>query len=505
MEPTVLLIAVFMVCFCLYNIMKMTRFEKVNVPHERPYFFLGNMAPFFFQRMSMMENMERLYKRFPNTKYYGFYNFMTPTFIIRDPELITSVAIKNFNNFCDHNSFVNKELDPMASRNIFSLRGDRWREMRKIISPAFSSTKMKMMFQLMCECADNFSNHMVNNKVNTTVNVKEEMSKYTNDVVATCAFGINVDSFKYPNNEFYVMGRNCVNFETSLSFKFFLNIHFPNFAKFFRVQVFSKEVENFFKEIVSKTVSVREEKGITRPDVIQLLMETKDNNNRRMFDIDEMTAQAFVFFVAGFDTVATVMSFLAHEVAVNPDIQSKLRTEIDQVLKENGGKPTYEAINSLKYMDAVINECLRLYPLGGFIDRICVNEFVLPPPTPGGKPVTVKPGESIWFPSYPLHRDPKYFPEPNKFDPDRFLNGHMDNSVYMPFGIGPRTCIGNRFALIEMKVMLFHILWRCDLEPDAKTKIPIVLNKKTFLTMIDGGFWLKIRARNRQSPLRDEY
>ncbi|EFN75441.1 Cytochrome P450 9e2 [Harpegnathos saltator] len=209
MEPTVLLIAVFMVCFCLYNIMKMTRFEKVNVPHERPYFFLGNMAPFFFQRMSMMENMERLYKRFPNTKYYGFYNFMTPTFIIRDPELITSVAIKNFNNFCDHNSFVNKELDPMASRNIFSLRGDRWREMRKIISPAFSSTKMKMMFQLMCECADNFSNHMVNNKVNTTVNVKEEMSKYTNDVVATCAFGINVDSFKYPNNEFYVMGRNC--------------------------------------------------------------------------------------------------------------------------------------------------------------------------------------------------------------------------------------------------------------------------------------------------------
>ncbi|XP_011706940.1 PREDICTED: cytochrome P450 9e2-like, partial [Wasmannia auropunctata] len=104
------------------------------------------------------------------------------------------------------------------------------------------------------------------------------------------------------------------------------------------------------------------------------------------------------------------------------------------------------------------------------------------------------------FPSYSLHRDPKYYPHPDKFDPNRFLNGNVDNSVYMPFGIGPRICIGNRFALMEVKIMLFYLLWHCDVEPHVKTRIPIIL-KKTFSMMADGGFWFKLRARKSKAPV----
>ncbi|EFN80303.1 Cytochrome P450 9e2, partial [Harpegnathos saltator] len=163
-------------------------------------------------------------------------------------------------------------------------------------------------------------------------------------------------------------------------------------------------------------IEIRDEKNITRPDMIQLMMETRDKNTGPAFDIDEMAAQAFIFFAGGFDSMSSVMYFLAHEVATNPDVQSKLRVEIDQVLEQNDGKPTYEAINSMKYMDAVITECLRLYPLVAFIDRLCVKEFELPPPTPDGKPVIVKPGESVWLPNHSLHRDPTYYPEPDKFN-----------------------------------------------------------------------------------------
>jgi len=271
--------------------------------------------------------------------------------------------------------------------------------------------------------------------------------------------------------------------------------HAPQLAKKCGVRAFKKEVELFFKNIVRETVKIRDEQGIVRPDMIQLFMETRDTNRELSFDINEMSAQAFIFFLAGFDTVSTTICFAQYELAVNPDVQKKLRIEIENVLKETNGKLTYEVVNNQKYLDAVIKEVLRLYPMTSFLDRICVKDFEMPPATPDGKPFTIKPGEYILFPNFSLHRDPKYFPEPDKFNPERFLNSDVDNSVYIPFGIGPRICIARRFAIMEIKIILFYLLSRCDLEPDVKTKVPMVLDTKTILTSSDGGFWLKLRSR----------
>jgi len=420
-----------------------------------------------------------------------------PIFVIRDPDLISTIAIKQFDNFCDHHGFVNEILDPIAGRNLFNLKGDHWREMRKLLSPSFTSSKMKMMFGLICQCAENFSNFvaMQTEEAAKTYNMKDLLSRYTNDTVATCAFGIEVDSFKNPNNEFFLLGKKALNFDGWLAFKFLMHRNFPQLAKLIKLRMFGPEIENFFKDIVATTVKTRDEQGIVRSDMIQLMMETRNKNTGPEYDINEMTAQAFVFFLAGFDTISSAMCFTTYEIGINPDVQRKLREEVDDVLRQTNGKPTYEAINCMKYLDAVISEALRLYPIASFLDRKCVKETKLPPATPDGKPITIKPGDSIWIPNFSLHRDPKYYPHPDKFDPDRFLNGDVDNSVYMPFGIGPRICIGKRFALMQAKVMLFYLLWRCDLEPDIKTRIPLVFNKKMFLMMADGGFWLKLRTR----------
>ncbi|XP_011705775.1 PREDICTED: cytochrome P450 9e2-like, partial [Wasmannia auropunctata] len=482
---------------------KLSYFERRKIPHVRPLPFFGNMAPFAFRRISAAELIQRIYNRFPDAKYFGFFEFITPTYVIRDPDLISTIAIKEFDNFIDHRGFVNSTLDPIAGQNLFNLKGDHWREMRKLISPSFTSSKMKMMFELMCKCAENFTNFVAtqSGEIGKTYDIKDLLCRYANDTVATCAFGIDLDSFKYPKNEFFLLGRKALNFDGVLSFKFSMHRNFPFLANLFKLRMFGPKVENFFKEVVSDTLKVRDEQGIVRPDMIQLMMETRKKNSGPQFNIDEMTAQAFVFFLAGFDSVSTAMCFMLHHVGVDPDIQKKLREEIDDVLRQTNGKPTYEAINRMKYLDAVVNESLRMYPVATFLDRICVKETELPPATPDGKPITIKPGDSIWFPSFAVHRDPKYYPHPDKFDPERFLNGNVDNSIYMPFGIGPRICIGNRFALMESKVMLFHILWHCDLEPDVKTSIPIVLNKKTFVMMSEKGFWLKLRARKSKTPV----
>ncbi|XP_012537471.1 cytochrome P450 9e2 [Monomorium pharaonis] len=505
MEPFTLLLTIVAASICLYYFVldKLTYFERLKVPHVKPIPLLGNMAPFVFKRTSHADLLRKLYNLFPNARYFGLCNFSTPTFVIRDPELISMIAIKQFDRFCDRRGFVNGNLDPIANRNLFDLKGNHWREMRKLLTPSFTSSKMKVMFGLMSQCAENFANFVAteSGKAGKTYDMKDVISRYANDTIATCAFGISVDSFKHPNNEFFTIGKESTNFGGAwITFTYFMYRSFPSIAKLFRLRMFGSKVENFFTDVIANTVKTRDHLKIVRPDMIQLMMETRNKNSGPEFDINEMTAQAFVFFAAGFYSVSTGMCFMTHEIGTNPDVQSKLKEEIDDVLRQTNGKPTYEAINGMKYLDAVVSESLRLYPVAHLLDRKCIKETELPPATPNGKPITIKPGDYIWFPSYPLHRDPKYYSQPDKFDPERFLNGSVDNSVYMPFGIGPRICIGNRFSIMEAKIMLFYLLWRCDLEPDVKTRIPMVLKKALGMTA-DGGFWLKLRARNSKVPV----
>jgi len=238
---------------------------------------------------------------------------------------------------------------------------------------------------------------------------------------------------------------------------------------------------------------------IVRPDMLQLMMENRGKEGKAELIIDDMVAQAFVFFFGGFDNTSLLMCFAAHEIAVNQDIHEQLQKEIDQVLEETNGQVSYEAINGMEYLDAVIQEALRMYPIAIAMDRLCVKDFELPPALPGLKPFLVKQGEYIWIPVYGLQNDPNYFKNPEKFDPDRFRGEQkkesLNSGAYFPFGLGPRMCIGNRFALLETKVLLFHLLARCDLKTCEKTPIPLKIAKDSFAMKPEGGFWLSIIPR----------
>lgn len=151
----------------------------------------------------------------------------------------------------------------------------------------------------------------------------------------------------------------------------------------------------------------------------------------------------------------------------------------------------------MPYLDAVINESLRYHPQGAFLDRLCSKTIELPPALPGLKPIVLKPGTNIWFPVASIQHDPKYFENPKRFDPDRFLlkKASTSQSTFLAFGMGPRNCIGNRFALLETKVVLFNLLARCSFKPCSKTCIPMQLNKRNFSASAKGGFWLQMEAR----------
>ncbi|XP_011699842.1 PREDICTED: cytochrome P450 9e2-like [Wasmannia auropunctata] len=477
-------------------------FKRHGVIHVPPLSIFRTITSIFmFRRRPFVDFILEMYNFNPDAKYFGFYITTNPIFLLRDPELIKNILVKNFEAFPDRRGFSNLN-DPLLEKNLFSLRGEKWRNVRTLLSPSFTSSKMKMMFTLMSECAVDFANFLSTLPADKgDMDMKDAFSKYTNDVIATCAFGIKIDSMKDPTNKFYVYGKEATNFFRDSGLKFIFLQTFPKLGRIFNLKLINDYVAHFFKDIIKITITTRDEKHITRPDMLQLMMDIRGKEGRRELDLDEMIAQAFIFFLGGFDTSSTAMSFAAHEIAANPEVQTKLQQEIDKVLEDSNGKVSYEAINRLEYLDAVLNETLRLYPPVIFLERICKETYELPPALPDEKPFIMKKDMRFWIPVFAIHRDEKYYDNPEKFYPERFLDNKMHNSLYyIPFGLGPRMCIANRFAMLEVKVLLFHLLARCELKPCAKTTSPIKFCKG-LATMPENGFWLNIQRRKDMHPL----
>ncbi|XP_057322699.1 cytochrome P450 9e2-like [Microplitis mediator] len=482
---------------------KDTHFKKYGIPYIERHSILYDVAQVILKKISIVNQTMKTYSHDNSAKYIGFYEFNKPLIMIRDLDILKNITVKNFEHFVDHRSFTDPEAEPLFSNNLFSLKGDQWREIRNLLTPAFTSSKMKAMFKLMSECANNFSDFLVDQsqKGLTEFNSKDIFSRYTNDTIATCAFGISVDSMKNPDNEFYVLGKRVTNFEGLQMLKFVFAMTFPKVMKLLGIKLFDKAADSFFLNLVRDTIAARDEKGIYRPDMIQLMMETRNHepgSKKPELTIENMTSQAFIFFFAGFDTTSTLMCFAAHEIAANSDVQTELQAEIDQVLEKCNGEPTYEAITSMQYLEAVIYEALRLYPVVVAVDRVCTKNFELPPAVPGAKSYTLEAGSAVLLPMWAIHRNPEYYPEPEKFDPNRFLGEEKKNvntSAYFPFGVGPRMCIGNRFALLETKVLLFQLLAKCNIKPAKKMILPMRISSSSVAVTAEGGFWLEIHPR----------
>lgn len=262
---------------------------------------------------------------------YGSFDFSVRQYIIRDPDVYKRFTVKDFEYFEDHRTFVNEDVEVLLGNSLFSMHGEKWRQMRATLSPAFTGSKMRKMFMLVSEYANDVVTYFQKQSTNgekINLEMKEFFSRYANDVIASCAFGIKVNSFVDPSNEFYSNGTEFVKFWSFTKFiKIILTMMVPRLARFLKLRIFDESISNSFKMIVFDTMEMRKQQNIIRPDMINIIMQVRDGSLKhqtdehllesvesfatvqesdvgkmtvtRKWNDDELVAQCFIFFFAG--------------------------------------------------------------------------------------------------------------------------------------------------------------------------------------------------------------
>ncbi|RZB39007.1 p450 domain containing protein [Asbolus verrucosus] len=307
-----------------------------------------------------------------------------------------------------------------------------------------------MMFQTLVDCEPSLVGKIEDDcKKKEPIDIKETLGCFTTDIIGSCAFGLDCKTFKEENSPFRMFRKKLFAASTPRMLRTLVATNFPKLAKRLHIATIPKDITKFFIKVVKDTVNYREKNNYTRKDFIQLLIDLKNNtiaeeegyqHDGKTLTIEEVAAQSFVFFVAGFETSSTTMTFALYELARRQDLQQKVRDEIETVLAKHQGKITYEAIQDMKYMDQVINETLRKYPPVPFLTRKCVKDYKVP-----GDDVVIEKDTAVIIPILPIHYDKEYFPDPEKFDPERFTEENKNSRhsyAHIPFGEGPRMCIG---------------------------------------------------------------
>ncbi|XP_061395486.1 cytochrome P450 6d1-like [Musca vetustissima] len=486
-----------------------SKWERLGFESDKAAIPLGSMAKVFHKERSFGLVLSDIYYKC-HEKVVGIYLFFRPALLIRDAELARQILTSDFNSFHDRGFYVDEKHDPMSA-NLFTMEGQSWRSLRMKLTPSFSSGKLKGMFDTVDDVADKLISHLaekLEDGKSHTLEIKSILTTYAIDIIGSVIFGLEIDSFSQPNNEFRVLSDRLFNNpKPSMleGLRNLTNFMCPPIAKILSRLGAKDPVTYRLRDIVKRTIEFREEKGVVRKDLLQLFIQLRNTGkisddsdkvwkkiestaeNLKAMSIDMIASNAFLFYVAGSETTSATISFTIYELAMYPEILKKAQNEVDEVLRKHNLKPegrlTYEAIQDLKYLDLCVMETTRKYPGLPFLNRHCTQTFKIP-----DSKLTIENGTSIIIPIFGIHRDAKYFPNPTDYRPERFAEDSKDYNpvAYMPFGEGPRHCIAQRMGVMNSKIALAKILANFYIQPMPRKEVEFKFHTAPVLVPVNG-------------------
>lgn len=411
---------------------------------------------------------ENCYREYGDIVYYRFLH--VPICQLTHPDHIEEVLVRNAANFQKSRDYG--ALKFILGNGLLTNEGLAWQKQRQLIQPAFRHENIAVYAEIM---ADSTAKHLARWKNGETRDLHHEMAELTLDIVAKSLFGtkLTYDARKIGDEVAAVMER----FFAQSALAFLLPDRFP-IPKTPRLLRSKWHLDN----VVLSIIRERRASGTSANDLLQRLLDAQDEHGARMTD-EQLREEIMTLFLAGHETTANALTWTWYLLAQNPKAEQALMAELDAVL---GGKPPRLGdLSKLPYTEMVVKESMRLYPPAWGIGRRALADFEI-----GGYRIPT--GTNIFIMQWLTHRDARFFPDPERFDPERWREdpvrkGKIPRFAYFPFGGGPRVCIGAGFAMMETTLLLATIAqqYRFTLSADAKVSpfFSVTLRPKRGLPM----------------------
>lgn len=276
-EFSIILIAVGLILY-KFSTRNFDYWKKRDVPFPKPIPFFGNYYEIMTFRTTIGHFLAKLYNEF-RTPYFGIFVLHRPHLVVTSPELIKSILVKDFDHFCDRTILSDEKCDSLMSKVLFIVDNPEWKRIRSKMTSVFTPFRMKAMVELINDISLEMNAYLGEHASKPFIEAKEVCSKFSTDVIATYAFGIQAGSFKNEDSEFRVIGRKLVEFEWETALRQISYFMAPELIKLFRIKFFKPAIENFFRDVFWKTIKLRENTNTHRNDLIDILIQL-----RKQFD-----------------------------------------------------------------------------------------------------------------------------------------------------------------------------------------------------------------------------
>jgi cytochrome P450 len=386
--------------------------------------------------------------------------------IAASPEYARYVLLDNNKNY--RKSLAYDFIKLLLGNGLLTSEGDFWKKQRRLIQPAFHRKKLEELTAMMVERTAQGVEEMAKlQQQGEPVDISLYMTRLTLDIISKAIFSSGIESksdlIANKITELNLMATEKLNKPIRLP------AGFPTPSNFKE-----KKAIKVLDDVIYEIINQRKREGVSKSDLLSMLLDARDEETGEAMDNKQLRDEVMTIFIAGNETTANAMAWTLYLLSQHPDKEAKMVQEINEKM-DTGIALDFAGISSFQYVKQVIEESLRIYPPAWMVGRRNYEEDEI-----GG--YRIAKNTNVLVPIYHLHRSEKYWTEPLRFVPERFApetRNQIDRYVYMPFGGGPRFCIGNNFALLEMQIILI-LLYR---KFSFTLKLGFVVEPEPLITM----------------------
>lgn len=422
------------------------------VPGPKGSFVFGNLNDFRRDSLKLLSDSAQ--------KFGDLYKLqlVQNVYILSGPSEVGRVLHENHTNY--QKSFIYERMRPLLGNGLLTSNGDFWKRQRRLAQPAFHRQRIAGFGESMVRHTQRMLERWRTQAVRgEPIDVHAEMMRLTLVIVGEALFSVNLMEDAGDVGRALTAALEIINDRFTSFFIVPQAIPTPQNRRF-------AQAMKVLDGAVDRIIGERHASSEARHDLLAMLMEVRDEETGQGMTDAQLRDEVMTMVLAGHETTANALSWAWYLLSKHPHVEQKLRQELHQVIGERA--PTLADLPNLRYATMVIEEAMRLYPPAWAFGRQAIQDDVI-----GG--YLIPAGANVTVCTYTLHRNPRYWENPEGFEPERFLPeraASRPKMAYIPFAAGPRMCIGNQFAMMEMQIILSMVAqaYRLELVPGFRAE-----------------------------------